>query len=182
MHFDWYLDNRLSLYAYGRYFWYLELSRATRIYSAYADGEFAGVLLAEIYGESRAHSVFTEKLYVKIMHTVQLLLFRDGAGVYEETVREQLGRYLPENRPDGEIIFLAADPALKGKGIGTALLGRLEKDMKGKKLFLVTDDACSYGFYEHRGFDRADEKDIIMKMPKGEIPLKCFIFDKEISG
>lgn len=50
MHFDWYLDNRFLLNAYGRYFWYLEINRATQIFAAYADSEFVGVLLAEIKG------------------------------------------------------------------------------------------------------------------------------------
>ena len=28
MHFDWYLDSKFLLSAYGRYFWYLEMNRA----------------------------------------------------------------------------------------------------------------------------------------------------------
>lgn len=53
MHFDWYLDNPFLLHAYGRYFWYLELNRATQILAAYVNHEFAGVLLAEIKGEGK---------------------------------------------------------------------------------------------------------------------------------
>ena len=51
MHFDWYLDNQFMLNAYGRYFWYLEINRATQVLAAYIGGEFVGVLLAEIKGE-----------------------------------------------------------------------------------------------------------------------------------
>ena len=57
MHFDWYLDSNFLLQAYGRYFWYLEMNRATQILAAYADGKFVGVLLAEIYGEEKKHRV-----------------------------------------------------------------------------------------------------------------------------
>lgn len=37
MHFEWYLDNKFLLNAYGRYFWYLEINRATQIFAAYVD-------------------------------------------------------------------------------------------------------------------------------------------------
>ena len=53
MHFDWYTKNKLLLNLYGRYFWYLELNRATQIIALYADDE-SGVLLADIKGKSKS--------------------------------------------------------------------------------------------------------------------------------
>ena len=53
MHFDWYLNNKFLLNAYGRYFWYLEVNRATQILAAYVGDKFVGVLLAEIKGEEK---------------------------------------------------------------------------------------------------------------------------------
>ena len=105
---------------------------------------------------------------------------KDGAGLYEDTTKEQLAKYLESNTPDGEIIFLAADPDCKIKGIGTALLNALESVEKGKTVYLHTDDACTYQFYEHRGFKRVEEKDIVLEMPKGKVPLKCLIYSKTI--
>lgn len=55
MHFDWYMDNQFLLNAYGRYFWYLEINRATQIFAAYADNKSVGVLLAEIKGEEKKY-------------------------------------------------------------------------------------------------------------------------------
>lgn len=43
-----------------------------------------------------------------------------------------LAAYLKKHSPDGEIIFLAANPDLKIKGIGTKLLTEFEKREKGK--------------------------------------------------
>ena len=180
MHFDWYLDNKFLLNAYGRYFWYLEINRATQILAAYAEGKFVGVLLAEIKGEKRKHQNFWQKIYVKIVDAIQKTLFKDGAGLYENTTKEQLAHYLKTNTPDGEIIFLAADPDCKIKGIGTALLNALEEKERGKTLYLYTDDACTYQFYEHRGFKRLEEKEVILEMPKGKVPLKCFIYSKVV--
>lgn len=180
MHFDWYLDSGFLLQAYGRYFWNLEMNRATQILAAYADGEFVGVLLAEIYGEERKHRVWTELLYVKFVDIIQRVFFKGGAGLYEDTVKAQLAHYKESTKPDGEIIFLAADPDAKIKGVGSALLRELENNIPGKTLYLHTDDACTYQFYEHRGFQRVEEQDIIMEMPKGNVPLKCFIYSKQI--
>lgn len=180
MHFDWYLDNRFLLDAYGRYFWYLELNRATEILAAYSDGAFAGVLLAEIYGERKKHQVLSEKLFVKFADLIQRLFFKGGAGVYEDAVKRQLAQYLTYCKPDGEIIFLAADPEAGVKGVGSALLSELEKRIPGKTIYLHTDDACTYQFYERRGFERVEEQDIVLEMPKGKVPLKCLIYSKTV--
>ena len=180
MHFDWYLDSKFLLQAYGRYFWYLEMNRATHIFAAYVDSKFVGVLLAEIYGEKKIHRAWTERLYVKFVDLIQRLFFKGGAGLYDDTVKAQLAHYLQTNKPDGEIIFLAADPEAKIKGVGSALLNALEEKIQGKTLYLHTDDACTYQFYEHRGFQRVEQQDIVLEMPKGSVPLKCFIYSKRV--
>lgn len=180
MHFDWYLNNKFLLNAYGRYFWYLEVNRATQILAAYVGDKFVGVLLAEIKGEEKKKQSFLQKIYVKLVDVIQKLFFKGGAGLYEDTTKEQLAHYLQSNTPDGEIIFLAADPDCKIKGIGTALLNALEEKERGKTLYLYTDNACTYQFYEHRGFEKVEEKEIVLEMPKGKIPLKCFIYSKVV--
>lgn len=180
MHFDWYLKNKFLLNAYGRYFWYLELNRATQIFAAYTDNIFTGVLLAEIKGEKKKRQSFLQQIYVKLIDLIQRYFFKGGASLYENTVKEQLTHYLKSAAPNGEILFFAVDPDCKTKGIGTALLNALEEKQKGKTLYLHTDDACTYQFYEHRGFKRAEEKEIVLKMPKRKIPLKCFIYSKTV--
>lgn len=172
------LNNKFLLNAYGRYFWYLELNRATQIFAAYVNNELAGVLLAEFKDEPKKQCNPFQKLYVKFIDILQKRFFKDGAGLYEQTTNELLENYHKEHSPDGELIFLAANPDIKVKGIGTALLNVLKEKEKGKLLYLHTDDACTYQFYEHRGFERAEEKEIVLKMPKGNVPLKCFIYSK----
>ena len=76
MHFDWYLDNKFLLNAYGRYFWYLEINRATQILAAYADGEFVGVLLAEVKSEEKKYQSFLQKIYIKIVDVMQRTFLR----------------------------------------------------------------------------------------------------------
>lgn len=180
MHFDRYLNNQILLNAYGRYFWYLEVNRATQILAAYAGDEFVGVILAQVKGEQRKRQSFLQKSYVRIADLILGIFSKDGAGLYEATTQELLEHYLEHNSPDGEIVFLAADPDCNIKGIGTALLNALAEREKGKTLYLHTDDACTYQFYEHRGFEKAAEKDIMLEMPKGKVPLKCFIYSREM--
>ena len=57
-------------------------------------------------------------------------------GVYDAANKEMLAQYLKNNNPDGEIIFLTADPETKMKGIGRKLLSELERRESGKKLYL----------------------------------------------
>ena len=47
-----------------------------------------------------------------------------------------LAEFEETNSPDGEMNFLAVDPKLNGKGIGTVLLNELSKREKGKLIYL----------------------------------------------
>lgn len=181
MHFNWYTDNKVLLNIYGRYFWYLELMRATQVIAVYDDDNFAGVLLAEIHGEPEKYQSFWKTLYVKFFNTLQNLFADNGVGVYEEANREMFSQYCSTNTPDGEILFLASNPELKIKGIGSFLLRELESRVKDKKLFLYTDNACTYQFYEHRGFDRVGDKNITIQLGNNKVELQCFLYSKEIS-
>lgn len=180
MHFNMYLDNKLELNLYGRYFWYLELLNATQVISAYVGDELAGVLVAEIKGENKVYKSFWKRLYVNIFEWIQKTFFKDSVGEYDQANKEMLETYKEKNNPDGEIRFLAANPDIKIKGIGTLLLNELEKREEGKEIYLFTDDQCTYQFYEHRGFDRVGEKDIELDLKKKKVPLKCLLYSKKI--
>ena len=178
MHFDWYLDSKILLKAYGRYFWYLEMNRATQIFAAYAEDELVGILLAEFKDEPRKHHSFWQKLYVKFVDIIQKLFFKGGAGLYDAVNKELFAKYKEMHSPDGEIIFLAADPDAKIKGIGTMLLDELTAIEKGKTVYLYTDNACTYQFYEHRGFERVGEKDVQLDLGNKKVPLTCLLYSK----
>lgn len=167
MHFDWYLNSSFLLEAYGRYFWYLEMNRATEILAAYSDGIFAGVLLAEIYGEEKKHQSWYEKLYVRFVDIIQRTFFKHGAGLYEETVKDQLSHYLANNKPNGEIIFLAADPDAKIKGIGSALLGELEKKLPGKYCIYIQMMLAHISFMSEEALLALKSKTLFLKCQRG---------------
>lgn len=178
MHFDWYMDSKLLLNLYGRYFWDMEMGRATQAIAVYYGDEFAGVLLCEINGEPKKYRSVWKRIYVSIFDFLQKIFVKGGAGVYDEANKEMFKNYCKENKPDGEIIFLAANPDIQVKGIGSMLLAELERREPGKKVYLYTDNACTYQFYEHRGFELAQSKDVVLKIGAKTVPLRCLLYSK----
>ena len=176
MHFDWYFNSSILLQAYGRYFWALESNCATQVIAAYEGEILAGVLLAKMEGEPVVRHSRRKALYVRAFDFIAHIFSKNGAGLYERTNQELYRRYCRNNRPDGEMRFLAANPDLQGRGIGTLLLDELIRREPGKKLFLFTDSACTYQFYEHRGFDRAEEEDVVLDFGEKKVPLGCYLY------
>lgn len=180
MHFDWYMDSRLLQNLYGRYFLYLELSRATQVIAAYYGDELAGLLLAQVYDQPKPKRSFWKSVYIKIIDWIQNTFVKEGVGAYDQANQDMLAAYKNSHHPDGEIIFLAANPDLPIKGIGTLLLGELEKREPGKEFFLYTDNACTYQFYERRGFERSQSRDIEIELGKKSVPLTCMLFSRKL--
>lgn len=49
-------------------------------------------------------------------------------------------------------------------------------------VYLYTDNACTYQFYEHRGFERAGEKDVVLSIAGREVALQCLLYSKRMGG
>jgi len=181
MHFNAYMDSKIALAIYGKYFWYLTITNATQVIAAYYGDVLAGVIVADMIGEPKVYKSFWKSLYVKMFDWMQHTFFKEIIGIYEETNKSMLEKYKKTYKPDGEIKFLAANPDLKVRGIGTFLLQELERRERGKEVYLFTDDQCTYPFYEHRGFERVGEKDIHLELGKKDMVLKCLLYRKKIS-
>ena len=180
MHLNWYMDSKLVLDLYARYFWNMEMNRATKVYGAYVGDAFVGVLLADMKSEPKRHQSILKQMYVKMFDWLQHLVAGKGVGAYDEANRDMYRSFCRNSTPDGEIIFLAADPDCGIKGIGTALLTAFESEESGKLVYLYTDDACTYQFYEHRGFSRSESRDVTVDLGKKKVPLKCLLYSKRI--
>lgn len=136
MNVDYYTNKPFEIYLYSKYFWYMELLRATQIIGAYINGEMVGVLLADMNGEKKAYKSISANIFIKTSELLMGLIFKGGANVYSETNDKMLAEFKGKNSPDGEMNFLAVDPKLNGKGIGTVLLNELSKREKGKLIYL----------------------------------------------
>lgn len=182
MHLYWYVSDKTSLNLYARYFWDAELSNATRAYGAYVDDKFVGVLLADMKGEPKRYRSIWRAAYIRFFDWLQRRAAGDGVETYDKTNQEMYRAFCKTHTPDGEIVFLAADPDSEIRGIGTALLSAFEKDEQGKLVYLYTDNACAYQFYEHRGFARVGEREVVLELEKKKVPLTCFLYAKKIGA
>jgi ribosomal protein S18 acetylase RimI-like enzyme len=180
MKFSRYVDNPLALRLYGRYFMYLELERASQVIAAYSEGRLVGILMADMNNQPKQHSSFWRALYVKLFKKIMGFIVKGGADIYEETNKAMFETFVSRTNPDGEICFLVADPSIHGKGIGTQLLEELGRREKGKLIYLYTDNDCSYQFYERKGFERSEEKEITMSLQGKTVALTCFLYSKRL--
>lgn len=180
MHFDWYMDNRWLQRLYGRYFWYKEKARATQVLAAYADGALAGVLLARFDGEPPASRSCGAWLYVRLWECLQAVFAKGSAGVYETANEQMFAQYRARCAPDGEILFLAADPARRVPGVGRLLLDALARPESGKTVYLFTDSACTYSFYDRHGFTRACQQEAALTQGHKRVRLQCFLYSKTL--
>lgn len=147
--------------------------------AAYDQDELLGVLLVDMKGEPKLYQSFWKGLCVKIIDVIQNVFFRGGVTPYNKANREMYAKYTERYKPDGEIRFLAANPDGHVKGVGTYLLHELSMREAGKEIYLFTDTNCTYQFYERRGFERAGEKEIVLKF-SGDVDLKCLLYRKKL--
>ena len=178
MHLNWFSDNKTITKIYGSYFWHSELNRATDIIAAYDNDQLLGVILADVEGKKKARYSRFKAMILSIAKFLEEKFAADEA--YDNANKEMLDNCKRTKHLDGEILFLAANPDIQGKGIGSALLKELEKREKGKNLYLYTDDGCNYKFYEKRGFTREGEKDVEYNDVENPFVLKCFLYSKAL--
>ena len=181
MHFERYLSNRVLRYLYARYFLLDEILNATDVIAAYEDDKLKGLLMARIEGsEERSSGAIASRLYVRLFSLLQGTIAGRGTDAYELANKEMLKEYSSKYLLAGEVIFLAVDPTSHGQGIGRMLIEELSRRHKGQRIYLFTDSGCSYGFYEHMGFVRVGERDIMMNILSKDVPLKCLLYSKEL--
>lgn len=180
MHLHWYTSNNIELYLYSKYFWYLEISRATKALGAYIDDKLVGVLLVDMNNQAKVFNSAWYRIFVKISSSIINLAYKGAAITYDNANIEMLKEFKTNNNLDGEINFFAVDPDIKGKGIGSLLLNELEKQEKNKLIYLYTDTGSTYQFYLHRGFTESGRKEIVIEKNNKEIPLTCFLFSKSL--
>lgn len=130
MHFDRYVNSPRLLRLYGRYFLYSELNEATQVIAAYEDDR---LLLADMQGEAKAYRPLAT-LVCRAGRLGATAFFKESVETYDLANQAMFSQYCKTHRPDGQIVFLAADPISRQRGIGTRLLSALEAREKGKTI------------------------------------------------
>lgn len=180
MNFNRFTSGGLDMRLYARHYWYFEKNRATQCIAAYEGKRLLGVLLARMEGEPARYASFWRKLYVHLGNVVMRLIPGCSEQAYLDANDYLMAAWGRGNEADGELGFLAADPEHPTPGVGTALLAELERREAGKLIYLYTDDACTYQFYEHRGFTREAQTIIDAGSPGHQQPLRCFLYSKRL--
>lgn len=80
--------------------------------------------------------------------------------------------------------FFAISSKARGKGIGKKMFCNMLEYMKLQNIndfYLFTDTTCNYGFYEHQGMNRCDEKSKTFLIHGKEAKMTFFLYDYKIS-
>jgi len=178
MNFKDFCSGKISTALYGRYAFYHELERATEVIAAYDGDRLVGVLLAALQGETPSYGSFWRRLYITGLELLFSEKFDTAADPYKKANKRMLEVYNFSERSDGEINFLAVDPAMQKCGIGSLLLAELSRRQKGKRLHLFTDSKCNWIFYERKGFSRREQKKIELSIHDEKIPMTCYLYAK----
>lgn len=165
---------------YGWYFWYSELIEATQIIACSYGNDLAGVLVTSFKGEKKKYRKLKYVLQIKIANWKIKHIAGSQSNRYNEVNQVMEEKYSKILHPDGQIVFLAANPFLNIKGVGSFLLDELERRNKGKEIYLFTDSQCTYQFYEHRGFERYLEEEIDLPLSQDNGTIKCFLYRKKV--
>jgi len=180
MHLDWYTNNKVELYLYSKYFWSLEIDKATNAYGAYLGDKLVGVLLADMVKAKQLFPSWQRKVFIKFSQWIVGKFYGKMSGQYDQVNIEMLAEYQKTHIIDGELNFFAVDPNILGKGLGTQLLERFNTEESGKSIYLYTDSGSTYQFYFHRGFSIAGQREVTLEKGDKIVPLTCYLLTKTL--
>lgn len=178
---DAYLTNEKLLEAVKTQYLYSCLSEATYTCIAEKNGQTVGVIMGNAKSD---YSVIRHMPYLikDLWYGIKIALYgrkyrKQAAGykdlhtIYREFSDKHQGEF------DGILTLFAVNQNCRGFGVGKTLLehliGYLEKQ-RVKHIYLYTDTTCTYEFYEHRGFERLESKEL--QMERGGKPFQMEVF------
>lgn len=83
----------------------------------------------------------------------------------------------------GEVALFALNPEHRGKGIGKRLFECLVAYMKSQSIdafYLYTDTSCNFGFYEHQGMIRRQQRKQNINMNGQSASMEFYLYDYQI--
>ncbi|MGL6173098.1 MAG: GNAT family N-acetyltransferase [Cellulosilyticaceae bacterium] len=85
---------------------------------------------------------------------------------------------------DGELVLFIVNEAYRGQGIGKQLTQMFFEYMKQTDtncIYLYTDTACNYAFYDQQGFKRIDERWIEVENLEGKEKMGVYLYSYDLS-
>lgn len=101
-------------------------------------------------------------------------IFSNVSEIDKELIEKSQKQY------QGEVAFFAVSSSARGKGLGKKMFCDMLEYMKSQDInsfYLFTDTSCNYGFYEHQGMTRRNEKSHSFWIQGKEAKMTFFIYD-----
>ena len=139
--------------------------------------------------DSKIHKCPLKYRIRQILAILSLYLFGEGRKVSKifSSVSEMDKELLKEckHEYEGELAFFAISSKARGNGIGKKMFCDMLEYMESQNVnhfYLFTDTSCNYGFYEHQGMTRRNEKSHTFFIQEKETKMTFFIYDYFINA
>ncbi|MGN8230509.1 GNAT family N-acetyltransferase [Paenibacillus polymyxa] len=162
------------------------LNRSTFGRVATLDGEVIGVIFGSRVGEATSYRLLQEDYTSELLQLLNLNDIERKVFVELTSMTNEANSKLirgKENEFQGCLEFFAVSEEARGKKVGKKLFNELIsylRDTKANKIYLYTDTMCNYGFYDHNGFVRLDEKATVFNLPVGKLENTNFIYEYKL--
>lgn len=160
------------------------LTNQTYTQVALLDNQPIGVIMAR---NAKTHKCPLKYRIRQVFNIIALYLCKEGRNTsrifsnVSEIDRELLNK--SEKEYEEELAFFAISSKAKGKGIGKKMFSDMLEYMNSqniKNFYLYTDTTCNYGFYEHQGMTRRNEKSQTFMIKGKPAEMTFFIYDYDI--
>ena len=161
------------------------LTNQTYTQIALLDNQPIGIIMAK---DIKKHKCPLKYKIRQVFDIMSLYLCKEGRETSKifSSVDEIDKKFLENSKKkyDGEVAFFAISSKARGKGIGKKMFCNMLEYMKLQNIndfYLFTDTTCNYGFYEHQGMNRCDEKSKTFLIHGKEAKMTFFLYDYIIS-
>ena len=180
----WHYDDFGSPEAASRMaavFLYSCLTSQTYTQVAELNGQPVGVIMAQNIQKHRCPFKYRLKLIQSIL---SLCRSKEGRTIIRTFKNiSQIDRELLKNSGKdypGEVSFFAVHDDCRGLGVGKLLFQNMLTYMKQEQIqdfYLFTDTTCNFGFYEHQGMKRRQEKKAAFSINGLNYNIIFFLYD-----
>lgn len=141
-----------------------------------------GIIMGNIKGRTKHNnSLYEQNL---LQYSQEMYNFNEGRFILDLFAGfEQLDKELliQVNKDyDAELVFFVTDSNYRDQHIGTTLLHQFFKECtinNCKLIYVYTDATCNYGFYEHQGFIRVNQR----MHSVHNYQFEFYVYEKELS-
>lgn len=183
-----YLDDYEMLAMWGRAYLHDCLHEATFSYSAIRDGECVGIIMGRSECQAKRGNVLEHKeIAEKYMEDFESAsaIRTNGSFTAFEKVHHAYSILEIDNSgtKQGILTLFAVKKELRGQGIGTVLLNKLEEYLKENftvSIYCFTDSTCNIGFYLSHGFEKAEEVRLTLKRNRKPENVSIYLIEKTL--